>query len=206
MKKKPAARKSSRPAKRKTDGFAPLVAEVRQLIASARHAAARAVSSVQVLTNYEIGRRIVEHEQRGEKRAEYGIELLKTLSEELTAEFGSGFSTTNLKLMRQFFLEYSPRIGQSAPDQLKRPVKGQTASDQFQMQMYVNWYDREVKLPDENPTISILLCKRKKEAIVELTLPPDANIHAREYKLYLPSKELLRQKLLEWTQEAEADG
>ena len=44
----------------------------------------------------------------------------------------------------------------------------------------------------------ILLCKRKKDAIVEVTLPPDANIHAREYKLYLPSKEELKRKLLEW--------
>jgi hypothetical protein len=55
-----------------------------------------------------------------------------------------------------------------------------------------------VKTPDENPTIGILLCKRKKDAIVELTLPRDANIHAREYSLYLPSKELLLQKLLDW--------
>lgn len=66
------------------------------------------------------------------------------------------------------------------------------------MQMYVNHYDREVKLAEENPTIGILLCKRKKDAIVELTLPKDANIHAKEYKLYLPSKAELKRKLLEW--------
>ena len=60
------------------------------------------------------------------------------------------------------------------------------------MQMYVNYYDREVKLPDENPTIGLLLCKEKKDAVVKLTLPKDANIHAREYQLYLPSKELLK--------------
>jgi hypothetical protein len=71
------------------------------------------------------------------------------------------------------------------------------------MQMYVNYFDRHVKLPEENPTIGLLLCKAKKDAIVELTLPPDANIHAREYKLYLPSKELLKKKLLEWTREEE---
>jgi predicted nuclease of restriction endonuclease-like (RecB) superfamily len=55
--------------------------------------------------------------------------------------------------------------------------------DLGQMQMYVNYFDRFVKTPDENPTIGILLCKRKKDAIVELTLPADANIHAREYAL-----------------------
>jgi hypothetical protein len=68
----------------------------------------------------------------------------------------------------------------------------------------VNYYDREVKLPGENPTIGLLLCKEKKDAVVKLTLPKDANIHAKEYQLYLPSKELLRQKLLDWTREVEA--
>lgn len=76
--------------------------------------------------------------------------------------------------------------------------------DLGQMQMYVNYFDRFVKTADENPTIGILLCKWKKEALVELTLPADANIHAREYRLYLPSKETLRQKLLDWGREQEA--
>lgn len=75
--------------------------------------------------------------------------------------------------------------------------------DLGQMQMYVNYFDRFVKTSDENPTIGILLCKRKKDAIVELTLPADANIHAREYNLYLPSKELLQQKLIDWVREQE---
>ncbi|HBJ84453.1 MAG TPA: hypothetical protein DDZ88_11400 [Verrucomicrobiales bacterium] len=61
------------------------------------------------------------------------------------------------------------------------------------------YYDREVKLPDENPTIGLLLCKSAKKTVVELTLPKDANIHAKEYQLYLPSKELLKQKLEEWS-------
>jgi nuclease YhcG-like protein len=67
------------------------------------------------------------------------------------------------------------------------------------MQMCVNYCDREVKLPDENPTIGLLLCKSAKKTIVELTLPKDTNIHAKEYQLYLPSKELLTQKLDEWS-------
>ena len=77
-----------------------------------------------------------------------------------------------------------------------------THQDLGQMQMYVNYFDRHVKLPEENPTIGILLCKRKKQAIVELTMPKDANIHAREYQLYLPSKEELRRKLKERVREA----
>jgi hypothetical protein len=54
------------------DGLAPLVAEVRGLIQSARRGAATVVNTLQVMTNFEIGRRIVEHEQKGEKRAAYG--------------------------------------------------------------------------------------------------------------------------------------
>jgi predicted nuclease of restriction endonuclease-like (RecB) superfamily len=337
-----------------------------------------------VLTNFEIGRRIVEHEQQGRKRAGYGTELLKELAARLTEEFGKGFSRSNLENMRRFYLTWQDRVPEVAgqesekllaahgtdafrekiprkrahisqqaigkfrssfslnwthylilltikdPDErqfyeieaasegwsvpeLKRQIasslyerlalsrdkaavrklsaEGQvierpedvlkepyvleflgleeraaysetdleqaiihrlehfllelgkgflfesrqhrftfdedhffvdlvfynrllrayvlidlkldklTHQDLGQMQMYVNWFDRHKKLPEENPTIGILLCKRKKDAIVELTLPPDANIHAKQYKLYLPSKELLREKLIEWGRE-----
>ena len=66
-----------------------------------------------------------------------------------------------------------------------------------QMQMYVNYYDRKVKLPEENATIGIILCKDKKEAIVEMTLPEDNNqIFASKYQTVLPSKDELK-KLLE---------
>ncbi|HAS81403.1 MAG TPA: DUF1016 domain-containing protein [Verrucomicrobia bacterium] len=378
--------KTSSIGKRKNDGIPALLAEVRQLIANARNAAASAVNTLQVLTNFEIGRRIVEHEQKGEKRAEYGAKLLKALSEKLTEEFGKGFSKANLEYIRRFFLEWQHRIplitqtasgqlavrgkSQELPDllvhgqisqtpsaksvaftlswshyvllmtikdpdersfyeieasnegwslsELKRQKasalyerlalsrdkvgirqlaeKGQIITsaedvlrepyvleflgfdekseysetelesaiidhlerfllelgkgflfearqkrftfdeDHFfvdlvfynrilrsyviidlkldklshqdlgQMQMYVNYFDRHVKLPDENPTIGLLLCKSKKDTIVELTLPKDANIHAREYQLYLPSKALLKKKLLEWSKELQHDS
>lgn len=78
-----------------------------------------------------------------------------------------------------------------------------THQDIGQMQMYVNYYDRYEKLEDENPTIGILLCKEKNDALVEITLPKDANIYASVYKLYLPDKKLLQQKLKEWIEEEE---
>ncbi len=381
--------------KKKRDGLAPLVAEVRSLIQSARRGAASFVHALQVMTNFEIGRRIVEHEQKGAKRAAYGTELLKELSGRLTDEFGKGFSERNLRGFRLFYQTYqhllpqirqtlsarSPRVAipQTASGQLltneirQQPAgkleisqtpsaklrfsftlswshyvllltiknegerrfyeiestnenwslselkrqkasalyerlalsrdkagvkrlaeKGQiitkpedvlkepyvleflgldekagysesdlesaiisqlerfllelgkgflfesrqrrftfdedhyfvdlvfynrllrcyvlvdlkldklTHQDLGQMQMYVNYYDRAVKLPEENSTIGILLCQRNKQAIVELTLPKDANIHAREYQLYLPSKELLKAKLMEWAREEAA--
>jgi predicted nuclease of restriction endonuclease-like (RecB) superfamily len=374
--------KRSTVAKAKHDGLAPLIAEVRQLVQSARRGVASVIDTFQVMTNFEIGRRIVEHEQKGAKRAAYGAELLKELSTRLTEEFGRGLSEDNLARMRAFYVAWNEhvlefprrlrgnpeskitRIGQIPAKQLaisampsrKSPFtlswshyvllltirdsderrfyeieaanehwslselkrqkaaalyhrlalsrdkagvkrlaeKGQvitkpedvlkepyvleflgldekagysesdlesaiithierfllelgkgflfearqrrftfdedhyfvdlvfynrllrcyvlvdlkldklTHQDLGQMQMYVNYYDREVQLPEENPTIGILLCQRKKQTIVELTLPKRANIHAKEYQLYLPSKELLKAKLLEWTRAEEA--
>lgn len=62
-----------------------------------------------------------------------------------------------------------------------------------QMQMYVNYYDRKVKLPEENHTIGIILCKNKKQSIVEMTLPESNNqIFASKYETILPSKEDLK--------------
>jgi predicted nuclease of restriction endonuclease-like (RecB) superfamily len=79
-----------------------------------------------------------------------------------------------------------------------------THQNMGQMQMYVNYFDRHVRLDDENQTVGIVLCKKKNDALVEITLPKEANIHAREYQLYLPSKEELRKKLVEWGEEQEA--
>jgi predicted nuclease of restriction endonuclease-like (RecB) superfamily len=65
-----------------------------------------------------------------------------------------------------------------------------------QMQMYVNYYDRKIKLPEENPTIGIILCKKENKTVVEFTLPKDnKTIFAKQYKLYLPSKEELQKQL-----------
>lgn len=353
----------------------PLIKEIRDLVQQARQTAAHTVNTLQVATNFEIGRRIVEHEQSGSRRAGYGKRLVQDLSEKLTEEFGRGFSSTNLKYMRQFYLEYREpvrQIRQTSSDKsaaLVRPGTpiGQTVSDQFgqhftlswshyvfllnidnkderkfyeiesrenrwslaelrrqfdsglferlalsrdkkglmalarkghiiekpedmlkkpvvleflgldekthyserdlesaiidkleafllelgkgflfearqkrftfdtddyfvdlvfynrilrcyvlidlkigklthenlgQMQMYVNYYNREVKLPEENPTVGIILCKTKNDALVELTLPKDANIYASQYQLYLPSKDELKRKLIEWSESA----
>jgi RecB family endonuclease NucS len=65
-----------------------------------------------------------------------------------------------------------------------------THQDLGQLQMYVNYYDRYEKLPGENPTIGILLCTKKNDTVVRMTLPEDnKTILASEYKLYLPTTE-----------------
>jgi predicted nuclease of restriction endonuclease-like (RecB) superfamily len=77
--------------------------------------------------------------------------------------------------------------------------------DLGQMQMYVNYFDRFVKLADEKPTVGIILCKKKKDSLVEITLPKDSNIHASQYQLYLPDKEALKQQLEEAQKAWDAD-
>jgi len=76
-----------------------------------------------------------------------------------------------------------------------------THQDLGQMQMYVNYFDRYVRLDFEKPTIGILLCEQKNNAVVELTLPKDSNIYAQQYELCLPDKEVLQKKLSEWIEE-----
>ncbi len=78
--------------------------------------------------------------------------------------------------------------------------------DLGQLQMYVNYYDRFEKLPDENPTIGILLCPSRNQGVVEMTLPKDTSIYATEYTLCLPDKKLLEEKLEAWVQEFEMSG
>ena len=73
-----------------------------------------------------------------------------------------------------------------------------THQDLGQLQMYVNYYDRMEKLPDENPTIGILLCTDKNDTIVRMTLPENnKTILASKYNLYMPTKEQLIEEINE---------
>ena len=138
-------------------------------------------------------------------------------------EFFCDFSKRSLDYMRRFYLGYADRVkrivqkpsAQFEEDGIRQKASGelaqlqiwqkpsakslsvgfgQTASDQF---------GRISQTPSAKLTVPERP-SREKDAIVKLTLPADANIHAREYQLYLPSKEVLRQKLLDWVREQEA--
>ncbi|MHA7864165.1 PDDEXK nuclease domain-containing protein [Flagellimonas marinaquae] len=325
--------------------------QIVDLLQSARKNVVRTINQTMVQTYYEIGRMIVEEEQNGKNRAEYGKRLLRDLSKVLTTEFGKGFSVTNVQQMRSFYLTYQKQQTLSAKsknenqqttsvefklswshylkpmriddeserkfyeieshknswsvrelqrqfdsalytrlvlsrdkekvkelsekglvlekpkDAIKDPyilefiglpehteysendleqelidklehfllelgngftfvarqkrisfddkhfridlvfynrilkcfvlidlkigeIKHQ---DLGQMQMYVNYYDREVRLDDENKTIGIVLCKDKTESVVEYTLPENnEQIFASKYQTVLPSKEQLK--------------
>ena len=338
-----------------TDNFFDRILDI---LKNARKQAKMALNISMVYSYYEVGRAIIEEEQNGKQRAEYGKAILKELSKRLTESLGKGFSVENLKLMRRFYVVYSKdQIGQKVSTQFENlPVtregrkfflsfshyvflmripniderhfyeieaahngwgikelerqydsalyerlslsrdkegierlstEGQiierpedllkdpyvleftglpelskysetdletkiidhlqefllelgrgftfvgrqvrfTFEDEHyrvdlvffnrllrcfvlfdlkigrlkhqdigQMQMYVNYYDLKVKLEDENPTIGILLCKNKNDAVVEMTLPEDnSQIFASKYLTVLPSKEELK-KLME---------
>lgn len=313
-----------------------LFAKIADLLQSARQAVVRSVNQTMVYTYFEIGRMIVEDEQQGAARAEYGKQVLKELSAKLTHEFGKGFSVDNLQNMRQFYHTFSiyettsrkfvlswshylklmriekpeersfyeiecaannwslkelqrqfdsalyerlalsrdktgvkqlaekGQIIEKPTDLLKDPYvlefldlpeqhryseseleaaiidklehfllelgKGftfvgrqvrftfdekhfrvdlvffnrllrcfvlfdlkigeLTHQDLGQIQMYVHYYDRFVRLPEENKTIGIVLCKDKNQTLVEITLPQDNDsIFASRFQTVLPDKQ-----------------
>lgn len=320
----------------KTNSF---LEQVKSLLFEAQQRVVHSVNSMMVQTYFELGKQIVEHEQEGKNYANYGEYLLEALSENLTKEFGKGYSKRNLELIRKFYLTYkiakSPisqsiswthylqlmriqnedervfyeneivsnnwsvrelnrqintslyerlllsknkseilklsqegQIIEKPKDIIKDPYileflnlpenhtynesdleqalidklehfllelgKGFTFvgrqvrftfdeehyridlvfynrllkcfvlidlkigklkhQDIGQMQMYVNYYDRFVKLEDENKTIGIILCKDKKDTLVEITLPENnEQIFASKYELILPSKKELKE-------------
>lgn len=329
--------------------FSKLYTKIVDLINTSRSKIVSTINTTMVYTYFEIGRMIVEEEQKGKERADYATYIIKNLSKKLSEQFGKGFDTSNLKRMRQFYrmfsigetvshqfklswshyvilikiedplkrsfyeietinnnwsvrelerqknsslyerlalsrdkekvLELSKKgqVIETAKDIIKSPIvleflgldekkhysesdlegaiisqlqkfllelgkgflfearqKRFTLDDQNffvdlvlynrllryyvlidlkigkithqdlgQMQMYVNYYDRYVKLDSENKTIGILLCEENSKAVVKLTLPEDSNIMAAEYNLYLPDKELLERKLKEFRELAE---
>ena len=113
-----------------------LLEGVVRLLEQARRTSARSVNAIMTATYWEIGRRVVEHEQQGEKRAGYGEALIERLAADLTAKYRRGFSQTNLKQMREFYLTWP--IRQTLSDESKAesfgglaPEKRQTASDEL---------------------------------------------------------------------------
>jgi predicted nuclease of restriction endonuclease-like (RecB) superfamily len=98
------------------------VAQVVGLLEQARRNSARSVNAIMTATYWEVGRRIVEHEQQGKKRAQYGKALLDRLAKDLTSRFGKGFSARNLLTMRGFYLAWS--IPQTLSAEFSEPGVG----------------------------------------------------------------------------------
>lgn len=91
-------------------GYSDVCDGIVQILNAARQTAARNVNALMTATYWEIGRRIVEAEQKGKRRAGYGEQLIERLSLDLTQQFGRGFSRPNLQQMRQFYVVWSPDL------------------------------------------------------------------------------------------------
>ena len=103
----------------------PLYDRVRTIIESARHSVSRSVNTTQVVAYWLIGREIVEEEQKGRRRADYGKRMLERLAGRLTKEFGKGYSVQNLGYLRQLFLRYPSLI---APGQIPHAPRGKSSA------------------------------------------------------------------------------
>ena len=118
-------------------GYAGIHGDIVELLDAARLAAARSVNALMTASYWEIGRRIVEAEQKGRRRAGYGEQLMERLSADLTARFGRGFGVNNLESMRRFFLAYSqPEISQTLSGKLDNELpdeKSQTVSGKLSL-------------------------------------------------------------------------
>jgi len=122
-----------------------LINRITDILIAARTKAVREINKAQVLAYWEIGREIVEFEQKGRARADYGEELLKRLSADMTAKFGRGFSAENLRLMRKFYITFGKSktlSWKSEEEKFQTPAgksktlsvkseKSQTPSDEF---------------------------------------------------------------------------
>jgi len=266
--------------------FERLVELCRHTHEETRRSAARAVDRSLVVRNWLFGWYIVEYEQRGADRAEYGAQALRKLSAALQERIGRGFSVRYLRQFRRFYVEFKEVVPEferrrtafsvSVTEKIRQTLFSElpvshgeesgasvpvlllqrfplgwshyvtllsvtdpearrfyeieaadngwsvrllrcyvlidlktgklTHQDLGQMQMYVNYFDRYVKTDDELPTVGILLCDRTNDAVVELTLPEDANIYASKYQLYLPSREELADQVARVRREIEAWG
>ncbi len=116
------------------------IQDIKELLKSARNKVYRNINEIMTKTYFEIGKRIVEEEQKGKSRADYGKALLKSLSTELTKEFGKGFSVANLKNMRQFYLAFKNR---------------QTMSSEFKLSYSHYIFLSRIKNEDERMVLKI---------------------------------------------------
>lgn len=105
-----------------------LFGRVREILDAARVNVARTVNTSQVVANWLIGREIIEEEQAGKQRADYGRKVLADLSTRLGREYGRGYSVDNLEAFRQFYLEYPRLISETVPRNLSLPIISGTAS------------------------------------------------------------------------------
>ena len=190
----------------------PLLSDIRKIVSQARSQAYSAVNTAMVQAYWLIGRRIVEEEQKGQERAQYGQQIVKTLSKKLTAEFGKGFSVTNIQYFRQFYLAFPDTGIRHSVCADSDATKHQTLSVEFDQQndfkhfFRLSWSHIVLILKITNP------CARayyiKETAVNNWSVRTlDRNISTLYYERLLksPNQEPVRQEMLEKTKALQQD-
>ena len=192
---------------------------IASLILESRKNVRTAVNSVMVITYWNIGKLIVEDEQQGKTRADYGKAVLEDLSQRLTNEFGKGFDITNLRKMRQFYILFPKRDSvslelnwthyryllkvESAKARLwyiNETINEKWSTRALERQINSHYYEllfeEKMRDDDDNPTIGLLLCSDKSEAVAKYSvLKENKQLFASKYKLYLPTEDELEKEL-----------
>ena len=161
-----------------------LYSKIAELLQAARQSVVRTVNQTMVYTYYEIGKMIVEEEQQGKERAEYGKQVLKELSKRLTAEFGKGFSVQNLENMRKFYMLYANDAKSQSPIRISKKGNNALSWTHFLVLIRIenkeerrfyeietlnnNWSVRELKRQFDTALYERLALSRDKEAIKQL--------------------------------------
>ena len=188
------------------------VNDLRTIVSAARDASYRMANLMQVAQNWLIGRRIVEQEQQGKIRAEYGKHVVELASQVLTKEFGQGFSETQIRNFRKFYLTFSGlRIQQTVPAEFRSrlasiqqtmPAESSDKTtkvsyeDVGQMDMYLKLFDTYKRPEGDNPTIGIILCSETNADVARFsTLATNKQMYASKYLTYMPSKEVLAREI-----------
>lgn len=151
-----------------------LISNIGDLLEQGRKAAFKSVNSILVETYWQIGKRIVEYEQKGQEKAEYGSLLLKRLSADLKMRFGKGFSRSNLQYMRLLYLKYPKRQTLSGKLSWSHYTELLSVSDDLARSFYEkqclieNWSVRELKRQRSSALFERLALSKDKKAILKL--------------------------------------
>jgi predicted nuclease of restriction endonuclease-like (RecB) superfamily len=153
------------------------IQEIKELLKSARNKIYQNINEIMTKTYFEIGKRIVEEEQLGKSRASYGKELLKNLSDELTKEFGKGFSVDNLENMRRFYLVYSKSETSSRKFELSwshyiflSRIKNEDERKFYEIEAIKNnWSLRELKRQFDTAFFERVALSKDKQKVKELS-------------------------------------
>lgn len=199
-------------------GYDSVLDDIVELLNTARRASARTVNAIMTATYWEMGRGIVEYEQGGQERADYGEELVKRLSCDLVRRFGRGFSERNLRKCRAFYLGWpiwptasaeSDSTNFSALSRKSQPLAIShlrsiaaclplpwSHADIGQMHLYLNYARAHWVQPEENAPIGLILCTEQGESLARYALEGLPNkMLIREYQTALPSEELLAEEI-----------